>query len=45
MMLLDTHIYLWYLIDSPRLTREIFEQISQAAEVLVSAASIWEATF
>ncbi len=43
MLLLDTHVYLWYLVDSPRITREISEQISKADVVLISAASIWEA--
>lgn len=42
-LLLDTPIYLWYLADSPRLTREVSNQISEADEVLVSAAVIWEA--
>lgn len=43
MLLLDTQVYLWYLVDSPRITPEISEQISEADVVLVSAASIWEA--
>lgn len=43
MLLLDTHIYLWYLADSPRITQGISDQISEADEVLISAASIWEA--
>lgn len=43
MLLLDTQIYLWYLSDSPRMTRELSAQISSAVVVLVSAASIWEA--
>lgn len=43
MLLLDTPIYLWYLADSPRLTREMCDTISEADVVLVSAASIWEA--
>lgn len=42
-LLLDTHIYLWFLADSPRLPREVTDQISDADEVFVSAASIWEA--
>ncbi|MCL4521486.1 MAG: type II toxin-antitoxin system VapC family toxin [Firmicutes bacterium] len=42
-LLLDTHIYLWYLADSPRITQEISAQISEADLVLVSAASVWEA--
>ncbi|PSR20053.1 MAG: PIN domain nuclease [Sulfobacillus acidophilus] len=43
MLLLDTHIYLWYLVDSPRITSAIAEQITKAGVVFVSAASIWEA--
>ncbi|MCY0908452.1 MAG: type II toxin-antitoxin system VapC family toxin [Sulfobacillus thermotolerans] len=43
MLLLDTHIYLWYLMDSPRITQEISDQILNADVVFVSAASIWEA--
>ncbi len=43
MLLLDRQIYLWYLVDSPRMTQEISEQISGADMALVSAASIWEA--
>jgi PIN domain nuclease of toxin-antitoxin system len=42
-ILLDTHVYLWYLADSPHLTGEIRETITEADEVFVSAASIWEA--
>jgi PIN domain nuclease of toxin-antitoxin system len=42
-MLLDTHLYLWYLADSPNLTAEIREAIAEADEVFVSAVSIWEA--
>lgn len=42
-ILLDTHLYLWYLADSPNLTAEIREVIAEADEVFVSAVSIWEA--
>ncbi len=42
-LLLDTHIYLWYLADSPHIKLEVYEQIAEADEVFVSAASIWEA--
>ncbi|MBI2752223.1 MAG: type II toxin-antitoxin system VapC family toxin [Betaproteobacteria bacterium] len=42
-LLLDTRIYLWYLADSPKLSREARAEIGKADEVFVSAASIWEA--
>lgn len=42
-LLLDTHVYLWYLADSPRITPELHERIARADDVLISAASIWEA--
>lgn len=42
-LLLDTQIYLWYLADSPKLSREARAEIGKADEVFVSAASIWEA--
>jgi len=42
-LLLDTQIYLWVLDDSPRLNRRARDLILAADQVLVSAASIWEA--
>ena len=42
-LLLDTHVYLWYLADSRRLSRKARAEIASADEVFVSAASIWEA--
>jgi PIN domain nuclease of toxin-antitoxin system len=42
-LLLDTQVYLWFLADSPKLSRKTREQISNAGAVYVSAASIWEA--
>jgi len=42
-LLLDTQIYLWYLADSRKLTKQAREEIASADEVFVSAASIWEA--
>jgi len=42
-LLLDTHIALWAVVDSPRLSVKARELIlAPAAEVYVSAASIWE---
>ena len=43
-VLLDTHVFLWFLADSPRLTKRARAQIRRAEVVFVSAASIWEAT-
>lgn len=42
-LLLDTHIYLWYLADSPQMVESVSAQMAEADDVLVSAASIWEA--
>lgn len=42
-LLLDTHVALWAITDSPRLSREARDLIqSPKATVWVSAASIWE---
>ena len=42
-LLLDTHVLLWALEDSPRLPFEIREEIiSENNEVYVSVASLWE---
>lgn len=43
-LLIDTHVYLWWLQDSPKLTEKARIKIQDAAEVYVSSASIWEAT-
>ena len=43
-LLLDTHMYLWWLQDSPKLSKEARTKIIAASEVYVSSASIWEAT-
>ena len=42
-LLLDTHIFLWCLKDDVHLTKAIRSKLSQASEVYVSSASIWEA--
>jgi PIN domain nuclease of toxin-antitoxin system len=41
-LLLDTHVFLWAVADSPSLTSEARRTIANADEVYVSAASIWE---
>ncbi|RYF48525.1 MAG: type II toxin-antitoxin system VapC family toxin [Cytophagaceae bacterium] len=43
-ILLDTHVYLWWLQDHPKLSKAGRERIISASEVYVSSASIWEAT-
>ena len=43
-LLLDTHIFLWYISGDKRLTYEAREQISDSTnEVYLSAVSLWEA--
>lgn len=42
-ILLDTHIYLWWLQDSPKLSPLARDIISSATEVYVSSVSLWEA--
>ncbi len=42
-LLLDTHIYIWAVMGSRRLTRSARAMIRDADSVFVSAASIWEA--
>ncbi len=43
-ILLDTHVYLWWLQDHPKLSTAARAKIVSASEVHVSSASIWEAT-
>ncbi len=43
-ILLDTHVYIWWLMRSPKLSMEAIRRIESADEVYVSAASIWEAS-
>jgi PIN domain nuclease of toxin-antitoxin system len=43
-ILLDTHVYLWWLQDHPKLSKEARSRIQEASEVYISSASIWEAT-
>lgn len=40
-LLLDTHVFLWALVDHRKLSREVRTSID-GAEVFISAASIWE---
>jgi PIN domain nuclease of toxin-antitoxin system len=41
-LLLDTHVFLWYLADSPRLSKKARSAIARAGSVHVSVASLWE---
>jgi len=43
-LLLDTHIYLWWLADHPSLSDQAKSKIANATEIYVSSASIWEAS-
>ena len=42
MYLLDTHALLWYLRDSPELSKKALKIISTEDEIFVSVASLWE---
>lgn len=41
-VLLDTHVFLWSIADSPSLKPAARRLIESAGEVYVSAASVWE---
>jgi PIN domain nuclease of toxin-antitoxin system len=41
-LLLDSHVYLWYLQRGVELTPKLEMRIADADEVFVSSASIWE---
>ncbi len=43
-LLLDTHVYLWWLRDDRKLSAHARKTITDADEVFVSSASIWEAS-
>ncbi len=40
--LIDTHIFLWMIADSPQLSSETKETIESEADLLISIASLWE---
>lgn len=42
-ILLDTHIYLWWLDDSPQLSKAARTMIREAETVYISSATLWEA--
>lgn len=41
-LLLDTHVLLWWLADSPRLTKPARTLIAGGSQVFVSAGTAWE---
>jgi len=41
-LLLDTHVFLWFVIQSPRLSKTIYHQIETTPVVYISAVSLWE---
>jgi PIN domain nuclease of toxin-antitoxin system len=43
-LLLDTHVWLWWMTHPERLAKHVYDVISDAQEVRLSAASVWEAT-
>lgn len=43
-LLLDTHVVLWWLDDSPALTDELKGRLDQQPDVYLSAATVWEVT-
>ncbi|MBA2337360.1 MAG: type II toxin-antitoxin system VapC family toxin [Acidimicrobiia bacterium] len=44
-LLLDTHVYLWWLLNSPRLHEAAAAAIAKPSTIVfVSAASVWEAS-
>lgn len=42
MLLLDTHVVLWWLTDDPTLSEELKVMIDEEVDVFLSAAVIWE---
>jgi PIN domain nuclease of toxin-antitoxin system len=41
-LLLDTHAFLWFIEDNPRLSVEAKALLESDVELLISAASLWE---
>jgi PIN domain nuclease of toxin-antitoxin system len=41
-LLLDTHLFVWFLAGSPKLGRSARKTIEGASAVFVSSASVWE---
>ena len=43
-LLLDTHVFLWVVVDDPKLSPKGRQLIIEAEAVFISSASIWEAS-
>lgn len=43
-LLLDTHAFLWFVFDDPRLSSSASSAIADSAERLLSVASLWDIT-
>ena len=41
-LLLDTHTFLWFIEDNPRMSQHIRTLLSEKDEVFLSSASLWE---
>lgn len=41
-LLLDTHAFLWFVFDDPRMSQKAAESIENASVVALSVASLWE---
>jgi PIN domain nuclease of toxin-antitoxin system len=42
-LLLDTHVFIWWRANDPRLRKKAVDAIARGSVVFVSAASVWEA--
>ena len=41
--LLDTHVFLWWMSDADKLSREVYEIIADASNLIyISSATVWE---
>jgi PIN domain nuclease of toxin-antitoxin system len=43
-LLLDTHVFLWYITGDQRLSSDVRNTIENSEAAFLSVASIWEAT-
>ena len=41
-ILIDTHIFLWFILEDDRLTSELFDLLEADHDVFISVASLWE---
>ena len=41
-LLLDSHVFLWWRMADPRLSRGVVDEVQRASVVYVSAATAWE---